>query len=81
MFPNVRIAAAVGAQTVDGVPAWPLGLYSQSVKKNNLFFRIGPPMLPPKRLLSKRGLLYGPGAWARAVCESSAFKLRFWKYS
>ncbi len=29
-----------------------MGLYSQSVKKNNLFFMIGPPNWPPKRLLS-----------------------------
>src|SRR5258708_35686115 len=48
--------AAVGVHTgAPGTAAAPCGLYCALPKKNNLFFRIGPPILPPKRLSSKRG--------------------------
>ena len=61
-----------------GLDAWPVGLYSKLPKKNSLFFRIGPPILPPKRLLSKRGFFgVSPGAVLRATTASMAFRLRF----
>src|SRR5262245_28824132 len=60
---------------------WWVGLYSWLVKKKTLSFRIGPPTWPPKRLLSRPGLMkFGP-VCVRAFEASMAFRLRFWKYS
>src|ERR1700686_375081 len=52
--------AAVGEHTAPAPPAWPNGSYSTFTKKNNLFFRTGPPIWPPNRLLSNPGFEVNP---------------------
>src|SRR4030081_2627119 len=46
---------AVGAMSGVGVPAPWRVVYSKAPKMNSLFLRMGPPTVPPKRLLSKSG--------------------------
>src|SRR6202021_4042801 len=71
--------AGVGAATAPPPTEMnPMGLRSTLVKKNNLFLMIGPPKVPPKRLLSSRGLLVRPCC---TQVSSTALRLRFLKYS
>src|SRR6202012_6138381 len=73
--------SAVGAQIKLLPIVWWVGLYSWLVKKNILSFQMGPPTWPPKRLLSKPGLVkFGPDC-VRAFCASMAFRSRFCMYS
>src|ERR1041384_2882848 len=76
---KVAYPFVVGVQTPPPTSAaCPIGLYSKFEKKNSLLRRMGPPICPPKRLLSKRGFSVFP---ARTTETSVAFRSLFWKYS